>query len=31
MRDRRLSFVARNVDHLARGEALENVCFEGEG
>jgi phosphoglycerate dehydrogenase-like enzyme len=31
MRDRRLSFVARNIDHLARGEALENICFEGEG
>ncbi|MBL4720563.1 MAG: phosphoglycerate dehydrogenase [Alphaproteobacteria bacterium] len=29
MRLRRLDFVARNIDHLARGEALENVCFEG--
>ncbi|MBT5107671.1 MAG: phosphoglycerate dehydrogenase [Rhodospirillaceae bacterium] len=31
MRDRRFDFVARNVDHLARGESLENICFEGTG
>ena len=26
---RRWSFVADNLDHLARGEPLDNVCFEG--
>ena len=26
---RRWNFVAGNLDHLARGEPLDNVCFEG--
>jgi phosphoglycerate dehydrogenase-like enzyme len=30
MSDRRWTFVAKNLDRLARGEALLNVCFEGE-
>ena len=30
MSDRRWSFVGDNLDRLARGEALRNVCFEGE-
>jgi len=29
MRDRRWSFIASNLDRFARGEPLENVCFEG--
>jgi phosphoglycerate dehydrogenase-like enzyme len=29
MRERRWEFIARNLDHLARGEPLENICFEG--
>lgn len=29
MRARRWRFVAQNLDRLARGEALHNVCFEG--
>ena len=28
-RKRRWAGVVRNLDHLAKGEALENVCFEG--
>lgn len=31
MRERRWEFVARNLDRLARGEPLENVCFVGTG
>jgi phosphoglycerate dehydrogenase-like enzyme len=31
MSTRRWRFVARQLDRFARGEALENVCFEGEG
>jgi phosphoglycerate dehydrogenase-like enzyme len=31
MRERRWEFVARNLDRLARGDPLENVCFEGTG
>ena len=30
MSDRRWTFVGNNLDRLARGEALLNVCFEGE-
>ena len=30
MTTRRWTFVARQLDRFARGEALENVCFEGE-
>ena len=30
MGDRRWSFVATHLERVARGEALENVCFEGE-
>jgi phosphoglycerate dehydrogenase-like enzyme len=30
MSDRRWSFVGANLDRLTRGEALLNVCFEGE-
>lgn len=30
MRQRRWIFVAENLDRFARGERLENVCFEGE-
>jgi phosphoglycerate dehydrogenase-like enzyme len=29
MSDRRWTFVANNLDRLARGEALRNICFEG--
>lgn len=29
MQDRRWDFVAANLDRFARGEPLENVCFEG--
>ncbi len=29
MRERRWKFVAENLNRLARGEPLENVCFEG--
>ncbi|MEM9682788.1 MAG: 2-hydroxyacid dehydrogenase [Pseudomonadota bacterium] len=29
-RERRWGVVARNLDRLAKGEALENVCFSGE-
>jgi len=28
---RRWTSIAANVDRLARGEALRNVCFEGTG
>ena len=28
---RRWGAVARNLDHLAKGEALENICFRGTG
>jgi phosphoglycerate dehydrogenase-like enzyme len=31
MTTRRWTFVATQLDRFARGEALENVCFEGEG
>ncbi len=31
MRRRRWAQVAANLDHFARGEALENFCFEGTG
>lgn len=31
MADRRWAFVASNLDRFARGEPLENVCFEGTG
>ncbi|MEK9752876.1 MAG: 2-hydroxyacid dehydrogenase, partial [Rhodospirillaceae bacterium] len=31
MRRRRWAQVAANLDHFARGEALENFCFEGAG
>ena len=31
MGQRRWSFVAANLDRFARGEALENICFEGTG
>jgi len=31
MADRRWSFVAAQLDRFARGEPLENVCFEGTG
>jgi len=29
MRDRRWTFIAANLDRFARGEPLENFCFEG--
>ncbi len=29
MRDRRWTFIASNLDRFARGEPLENLCFEG--
>lgn len=29
MRDRRWTFIASNLDRFARGEPLENFCFEG--
>ncbi len=29
MRERRWTFIAKNLDKFARGEPLENVCFEG--
>jgi phosphoglycerate dehydrogenase-like enzyme len=31
MRARRWAFVAANIDRMARGEELENVCFLGRG
>jgi phosphoglycerate dehydrogenase-like enzyme len=31
MTTRRWLFVAKQLDRFAKGEALENVCFEGEG
>jgi len=31
MRERRWTTIAANIDRLARGETLENVCFEGTG
>jgi phosphoglycerate dehydrogenase-like enzyme len=31
MRTRRWAFIAANIDRLARGETLQNVCFEGCG
>ncbi|NKB55320.1 MAG: phosphoglycerate dehydrogenase [Alphaproteobacteria bacterium] len=31
MRERRWEFIVRNLDCLARGEPLENICFEGTG
>jgi phosphoglycerate dehydrogenase-like enzyme len=31
MRERRWEFIARNLDRLALGEPLENICFEGTG
>ena len=29
--DRRWTFVAANIDRLARGELLQNIVFEGTG
>jgi phosphoglycerate dehydrogenase-like enzyme len=31
MSNRRWTFVAKQLDRFARGEQLENVCFEGQG